>query len=193
MAASRFWFSSFGFFLAGMEGRLPSSFRAGPELVLVVSWWVWEASGTSECGRYSVMTNEITQRQRGLCSTKTSIGGRERDARRESKKKPERQENQKNETSRSPRGEGSRRGTRHKCVNPAERSDTLGAENCPSEGAVWQFGWSRVQRGKGVTQIRKKGHGGGEVVVVAVAGDFFSKKFVGNGFDGALFPPGGKT
>lgn len=33
--------------------------------------------------------------------------------------------------------------------------------------------------------------GAGEVV--AVAGDFFSKKFVGNGFDGAFFPPGGKT
>lgn len=39
-------------------------------------------------------------------------------------------------------------------------------------------------------QIRKNGEGGGEEG--EVAGDFFSRNFVGNRFDGASFPSGGK-
>lgn len=140
--------------------------------------------------------NEMTQGQRQRaksrepCSRKMHIGGRQRGARGENRKKPEKQENQKNETSRSP-GEKVLEEGLSTGVNPAERSDALGAEVCPLEGAVWQFGREHVQgSGPGAAQIRKNGEGGGEEG--EVASDFFSRNFVGNRFDGASFPSGGK-
>lgn len=101
MAASPFWFSAFSFFLARVEGRLPSFLRAGGERVIVVCGGSERPVEHPSAIVNYVMRNEMTQGQRqrgksrGLCSRETHIGGRQGDARRENRKKPEKQENQK--------------------------------------------------------------------------------------------------
>lgn len=89
-----------------------------------------------------------------------------------------------------PRGEGLRRGTLHRSESCRKVRRTRG-RSLPVGGsrvAVWERARAGEWTGRSTDQEeRRRGGEEGEV-----AGDFFSRNFVGNGFDGASFPSGGK-